>query len=528
MLWSRLPSEESDHTNNRDIFGVFRVLVVAAMGCLFGCFRINDGSLSPDSKSHLVSQSIPPKEPVVSRNRSPLSSLFSSEEKGEDDDLHKTEKANQDAGTPKSELHTKELRDQAKFLKACGTLPETPAEIRKGLAKFEDLSASTRSVEPLKFKSWLSDMAVEKLNLDLLPDHPITPIKSNGLEKQSGSLAHTFSSCMTDGQNGQSLPKNSIHGSGSSNTPTSIEFNANQAHRDAASVVSPIFAPSAQYMNKIVRFDCESDLSAVSPKSTASALDSENSKQAEFSGNYYASKNSPYPTPLKLSDEMQTPGTVYPTYLDNIANGKAARIRSQYVYPVLNPVDRASQLKELSDEDSYSIENSNSLLWSSNMTESGERPNEASFSSELGMSELRKASADKDLKVEASLSSWLKPSTVNQDEGKQHTSAVYGNNVHYGRTPGDRPILGLVAAHWKDDEDSRISPKWWDGNGIPNSTNKYKEDQKVSWHATPFEERLEKALSQESSIPQSKQLSGTTPFAFNDMEETDTAISQLH
>lgn len=80
---------------------------------------------------------------------------------------------------------------QAKFLKACGTLPETPAEIRKGLAKCKDLSASKGDVEPLKFKSWLSDVAVEKFNLDLLPDHPITPSKSNELEKKSGSSTHT-------------------------------------------------------------------------------------------------------------------------------------------------------------------------------------------------------------------------------------------------------------------------------------------------------------------------------------------------
>lgn len=36
---------------------------------------------------------------------------------GEDDYLHETDKANQDAGTPKSELHTKELRDQVRFPK---------------------------------------------------------------------------------------------------------------------------------------------------------------------------------------------------------------------------------------------------------------------------------------------------------------------------------------------------------------------------------------------------------------------------
>ncbi|KAM3221558.1 hypothetical protein P3L10_020828 [Capsicum annuum] len=248
-------------------------------------------------------------EPVAFRNRSPLSSLFNSEDdvrKGEDDDLRETERANQDGGTPKSELVSKELRDQ--FLKASGTLPETPAEIRKGLAKCKDLSAS-KGDEPLKFKSW-PDVVVEKLNLDLLPDHPITPIKSNGREKQSGSLAHTSSSCMADGQSDVSLPKSSIHGSGYPKTPTSIEVSSNQAHRDAASEVSPASAPRG-YTNKIVRFDCKSDLSAVSSKSTSSAADSEKPKQAEFSGNYYALKNSPYPTPLKLSDEMQTPGTVF-------------------------------------------------------------------------------------------------------------------------------------------------------------------------------------------------------------------------
>ncbi|KAM3301353.1 hypothetical protein P3S67_015855 [Capsicum chacoense] len=185
---------------------------------------------------------------------------------------------------------------------------------------------------------------------------------------------------------------------------------------------------------------------------------------------------------------MQTPGTVF-----------------QHI------LNLASQLEELSDEDSKS------KLWSSKMTESGEPPNEASFLSELGMFASRKASADKDSKVKASLFSWLKPSSINQDEGKLHNSSVYSNRVHYDRTPGDRPILGLVAAHWKEDE-----------NWIPNSTNKYKEDQKVSCHATPFEERLEKALSQESTIPQRKLISGTTPFAFNNMEESDTALSQVH
>uniref|UniRef100_A0A6N2KLV4 Uncharacterized protein n=1 Tax=Salix viminalis TaxID=40686 RepID=A0A6N2KLV4_SALVM len=58
------------------------------------------------------------------------------------------------------------------------------------------------------------------------------------------------------------------------------------------------------------------------------------------------------------------------------------------------------------------------------------------------------------------------------------------------------------------------------------STNKYKEDQKVSWHATPFEERLEKALSEESFITQRKPVSGR-PIVFDECEESDTALSRL-
>ena len=40
----------------------------------------------------------------------------------------------------------------------------------------------------------------------------------------------------------------------------------------------------------------------------------------------------------------------------------------------------------------------------------------------------------------------------------------------------DRPIIGMVAVHWSEEDDkTKVSPKSFDGNGIPNSTNKYKE-----------------------------------------------------
>lgn len=59
----------------------------------------------------------------------------------------------------------------------------------------------------------------------------------------------------------------------------------------------------------------------------------------------------------------------------------------------------------------------------------------------------------------------------------------------------DRPILGAVASHWSDKQ--TISPsKREDGKGgIANPNNRYREDQKVNFDSTPFEVRLERALS---------------------------------
>ncbi|KAI5077386.1 hypothetical protein GOP47_0007210 [Adiantum capillus-veneris] len=76
----------------------------------------------------------------------------------------------------------------------------------------------------------------------------------------------------------------------------------------------------------------------------------------------------------------------------------------------------------------------------------------------------------------------------------------------------DRPILGTVAAHWNHSSSS--AKKWWDGKGIPNSTNKYKEDQKVSWHATPFEVRLERALAKQGRVFQKKLFIGASEMEY--------------
>lgn len=215
-----------------------------------------------------------------------------------------------------------------------------------------------------------------------------------------------------------------------------------------------IVPPSITCRQRSVRFDCKSDMSSTLSKSS-SEVDSPNSKA------------SPYPTPLKLTDEMQTPGTVFPTYVDKLANGRFPRIRSQYVYSVLNPIENASQLKEVINEDSASSQDSNSKLLFSDMGESVEPSSEVNVTSETG---LRETSTENNLNVEASLSSWLKPPA-----NRQSSTQPFGRSINHGKTLGDRPILGMVAAHWNENETSHISPKWWDGNGIPNSTHKYKE-----------------------------------------------------
>lgn len=145
---------------------------------------------------------------------------------------------------------------------------------------------------------------------------------------------------------------------------------------------------------------------------------------------------------MKLSDEMQTPGTVYPAKLKYLPNGKPL-VKSQFVYPNSSPGENVSQTKILEEEE---------------------------YTPEKG---LKKMSYENESKVEASLSSWLKPASVILEERSKRMEIAY-NQIR--KTPADRPIIGLVAAHWNEEEDSDVPPpKWWDGNGIPNSTNKYKE-----------------------------------------------------
>ncbi|CAL8138285.1 unnamed protein product [Prunus armeniaca] len=465
--------------------------VSGAMGCFFGCFRVKDDR-HLRSRPHLVSQSSRNNqtEVVISQNR--LSSLFSAEER---EGSPSKDRESPCYGSPQID---KELRNEAKFLKACGTLVETPVEIRKASSKLNGSPHHDRGSEPPKFNSWLPNTSIKQLQQEDQPDQPLTPIKLGEEWGKGSRRSDNTPSSMSNQQNTGGISISSTEGSG--------------IVTDSTVKTESISTPDVQCRSKAVHFECDIDTN--SSRGSSSENYSRSAKVSETPGKQSISKPSVYPTPLTLSDEMQTPGTVFPANLGNFPNGKA-RIRSQYVYAVQNPVEGISQWKLMKDEDS------NSQGLSGELRESLNQSGNATPISEVGAKE---TSSGQEFNVESSLSSWLKP--VNRDDNNQNFGYVPGRTRHFGRTPGDRPIIGLVATHWNEDESTRISPKWWDGNGIPNSTNKYKEDQKVSWHATPFEERLEKALSEESFISQRKHIEGK-PIVFDETEESDTALSQL-
>ncbi|KAB5568409.1 hypothetical protein DKX38_002202 [Salix brachista] len=496
----------------RTVLRFFLRSFLRAMGCFLTCFR-NKDDRSNRSRPHAISSDSLRSKPTllllfyfvrekqeagVSKNR--LSSLFLFEGKEESP---RGDIENPCLGSPQI---NKGLRDEAKFLKACGTLPETPIEIRKACEKFRGPPELDKYSETSKFHSWLPNTSIKKLQLDNQNEDSRTPVKLwEDLGKGSVSSEQTPSSCMTNVQSSEDIESGS-HKRMIKVQPDEID--------NVATGAPWLSATNVQSRNKSVRFECDFDTS--SSKGSSSENSCQVTRKYESPGNLSVSKPSPKPTPLKISDDMQTPGTVFPTDLETLANGKT-RIRSQYVYPVMNPVENASRWKLLREDDSNSHEHSGELR------EYLEQSESATPKPEWGVKE---TSSGNDLKVEASLSSWVKPSQSTTGEDNPNIGTAAGKSSSSGRTPGDRPIIGMVAAHWNENEASRISPKWWDGNGIPNSTNKYKEDQKVSWHATPFEERLEKALSEESFITQRKPVSGR-PIVFDECEESDTALSRL-
>ncbi|KAI9072669.1 hypothetical protein K1719_045370 [Acacia pycnantha] len=287
---------------------------------------------------------------------------------------------------------------------------------------------------------------------------PATPIKfCEGWENGKDSLEHTpcssayialdtqfGSRCLKDERTKQSLP---TENSAASPSPPTADI---------------------QRRSKTLRFECETDLS---------------------SRGY---KQSPYPTPLKISDDMQTPGTVYPASFLNQPNDNKPRVRSQFLHSDNHLAKSISQSEIPEEEDS-----------SGELSSASEHVQNATPTPKKGLKEV---SYENECELEASLS-WLKNASVINEEKE----ASHNQIPNLWESPEENPQI--------------TSPKVCYGNGIPNTTNKYKEDKKVNWHATPFEVRLERALSDKSFISQRNHLYGKSNTFEN--EDTDTALSQL-
>ncbi|XP_078437433.1 uncharacterized protein LOC144708016 isoform X3 [Wolffia australiana] len=141
---------------------------------------------------------------------------------------------------------------------------------------------------------------------------------------------------------------------------------------------------------------------------------------------------SPAPTPLKFTEEMETPGTVYPAKLENQRLGSTAQIRSQFLYPIQKSI--CSETEKVAAEETHLPEDLVQVLNS-------------------------KHSPELDLQSNDCSSDGIENFKCSDEEGCNFPS-----------------------------------PEQWQGKGIPNSTRKYKEDQMVRYHSTPFEERIRKAL----------------------------------
>ncbi|KAF7815693.1 protein JASON-like [Senna tora] len=397
-------------------------------------------------------------------------------------------RAQDDDHLPTSHLVPDSSRSKsgAKFLDTYVSVAGNPAEIWKASGKSK-VSPCSKDFESSSFRSRIPKTSIEKFQLEDQPSKHATPMKFNE-ERGNGkdTLEHTPSSSISIAQDTQCDLLCSMDGrSRTVNLHTAYRTCANETENNSVSASPRSPATDIKRGNKSVRFECENDSTS------------------------YAYKQSPYPTPLKLSDEMQTPGTVYPATLEDLQIGKP-RVRSQIVYSNYNMGENGSQSKIFEEENLHPEQDSGE------MSNSFEQPQNDTPTPKDGLKDI---SNENGSKVEGSVSYWLKPTSVIMEKKNGRMETANSQIPHMCKTPAERPIIGIVATLPNEDEDPQIpSPKWWDGNGIPNSTKKYKEDQKVNWHATPFEERLEKALSEKSSvISQSQSLADLSHIPFGQL-----------
>nr|XP_029121599.1 protein JASON isoform X2 [Elaeis guineensis] len=450
----------------RVIKEVLGFLEAALMGCFFACFRIKNDE--DGTETRLSTNSIPFKnrDRLVSKNHFDAVSLC--EEKGSPCVKVRHPSLQEDLGEGSI---SRDLEHEAKYLKSCGALLETPAEIQRASGKIVVQTPQEDGVH-LDFHSWLPVVPCKKLQWD----EQVNPISDSPAQvDNSDYLEHISRGCNSD---------------------------------------------ERQILAKVVQCEEIKHVSAVESIVESVMLDISPSKAATKVA-VLDSNDSPYPTPLNLTDEMQTPGTVHPTNQENIRARKNGRIRTQYVYPVLKPVENISHWKAPREETSLTQSADHSEkekkipspdFWGRGQQISftpvpadSKLFDSSSFSSpNEKISQVQNRCSREESVHDNSLSS---PALLFKNEDEIRNSENIAKEKPHSEKSSDagRPIIGIVASHWNADDLSHIS---WDGNGIPNTTTKYKENQKVSWHAAPLEDRLEKALSDEKLLPKRKLLNG--------------------
>ncbi|CAN6163121.1 unnamed protein product [Urochloa humidicola] len=237
---------------------------------------------------------------------------------------------------------------------------------------------------------------------------------------------------------------------------------------------------------------------------------------------------SPFATPLVLSDDMQTPGTVYTSHRGASMSGKCVQTRKQFIYPVLRPIENRLKQMELT-EDSSPLLSSNPQKRRNSEEDSVKKPKQTSSNSmaksglsetpfshqvkeslspeELfGGGELSKTNSD-EKNAALSLSYWVKSSKDVENQGDAK-GAARDESYDECSFPTEKPVFMASDLNWDIENPTPRLPKTWNSNCIPNTTTRYKEDQRVSWHTTPFEERLLKVLSDKEQCPPRKVVRG--------------------
>ncbi|KAF8687309.1 hypothetical protein HU200_042991 [Digitaria exilis] len=238
-----------------------------------------------------------------------------------------------------------------------------------------------------------------------------------------------------------------------------------------------------------------------------SPLQSIQHKLADHSG-------SPFAAPLVLWDDMHTPGTIYTSHRGACLSGKRVHTRKQFIHPILRPIENRLKQMELKEDSSplpsfnppkrtnleaHSIKKP-MPTHSSSVVKSGLSKTSSSFPGQvkealspdelMGSGKLSRGNSH-EKNAALSLSHWLKSSSTDVENQGDVKGAAASQPYGECSFPTETPVLNAPDLENPTPE----LTKAWDDSGIPNTTTRYREDQRVSWHTTPFEERLLKVLS---------------------------------